>query len=127
MSVKWLVRAFIWLPAIAVAVLAGVFPSFGKAIQYPLEALAALTLIVLVATFLIDSRAVRTRRERKLREEISQEVLAQKQGCPDHPYPHPDPSCWVCARDGAFQRSALIASGKFGMIFPPAEGSHGLR
>lgn len=123
---KKLVRtAAIWLPSVAIVVLAGVFPAFGKTIQYPLEALAVLTLAMLVFTYLVDRRLRIMPRERDLREEIAQEILAQRPGCPDHPWPNPNPACWECARDGAFQRAALIAAGKFGLIFPPPEEGHG--
>lgn len=47
------------------------------------------------------------------RERIAREIAAQKTGCPEHPMPLPKPSCWACGRDGAFQRAALIAAGKF--------------
>lgn len=46
---------------------------------------------------------------------IAREILAQRQPCPE-PYHEqfPRPSCWQCARDGAFHRAALIALGRFG-------------
>ena len=48
-----------------------------------------------------------------LREEIARCILAQKVPCPGHPLPFPKPSCWACGRNGAFQRAARIALGKF--------------
>lgn len=50
---------------------------------------------------------------RALREEITRQILAQKARCPVHPSWLPKPSCWTCARNGAFQRAARIALGKF--------------
>jgi len=46
-----------------------------------------------------------------LREEIARVILAQQVPCEEHPMPLPRPSCWLCARNGAFHRAALIALG----------------
>ena len=47
------------------------------------------------------------------REEIARQILAQIVPCTEHPMPLPKPSCWECGRNGAFQRAARIALGKF--------------
>jgi hypothetical protein len=48
------------------------------------------------------------------REQVAREILAQKVPCKEHPMPLPKPSCWQCGRNGAFNRAALIAAGRFG-------------
>ncbi len=48
------------------------------------------------------------------RQPIVRKILAQQQPCAAHPHPFPKPSCWICARNGAFHRAALIAAGEFG-------------
>lgn len=50
--------------------------------------------------------------EQRVRAKVSEEIEAEKVGCKDHPMPFPRPSCWTCARDGAFHRSAHIARGE---------------
>ena len=49
----------------------------------------------------------------RLREEIARVILAQQVPCEEHPMPAPGPSCWLCARNGAFHRAALIALGRW--------------
>jgi hypothetical protein len=51
--------------------------------------------------------------EQELREEITRVVLAQRADCAEHPMPFPRPSCWACARNGAFHRAALLAAGRW--------------
>ena len=45
------------------------------------------------------------------REHIAAMIRTQKVPCPDHPMPLPQPSCWTCGRNGAFERAARIAAG----------------
>lgn len=47
-----------------------------------------------------------------VRAKFAEEIDEQKTGCREHPMPIPDPSCWTCARDGAFHRAARIARGE---------------
>lgn len=117
----WVRRAAWLFPFVAVITLGDVFPEFARVIQPFLYVAATLSLVTL--TFIIASewRVLRRLREHSFRRDIAEQILAQKQGCQLHEYHHPDPSCWTCARDGAFQRAALIASGKFGMVFPSSE------
>jgi hypothetical protein len=61
----------------------------------------------------VAERPVSSHSAPAVREDIARQILAQKVECPDHPMPLPKPSCWQCARNGAFHRSALIALGKF--------------
>lgn len=50
--------------------------------------------------------------ERQVREWIADEINGSKTPCEKHPMPFPRPSCWTCARNGAFNRSADIARGE---------------
>jgi hypothetical protein len=47
------------------------------------------------------------------RAELARQIRAQKVPCPEHPMPLPKPSCWQCARNGAFERSARIVLEEF--------------
>jgi hypothetical protein len=49
--------------------------------------------------------------EDALRREIAEQILRQRQTCPDHPWPGGRPSCWTCGRNGAFDRAARMALG----------------
>lgn len=44
-----------------------------------------------------------------MRATVAARIRAEKLPCPDHPMPLPKPSCWRCARNGAFERAARIA------------------
>jgi hypothetical protein len=54
----------------------------------------------------------------RVRVGIAAAIAAEKIPCAEHPMPFPKPSCWQCGRNGAFNRAALIAAGKFGVEEP---------
>lgn len=58
------------------------------------------------------------------RERIAVAIAGQKTRCPEpHHDQFPKPSCWHCARNGAFHRAARIAAGLHDAIIPgPLEG-----
>ena len=60
----------------------------------------------------IDWPQVEAEIRRSERERIASQIVAQEQDCPA-PYhdQFPKPSCWQCARNGAFHRAARIALG----------------
>jgi hypothetical protein len=75
--------------------------------------LTARSLSLAELTGLAGTRAWQQATE-QLRKEIARQLLAQKEPCPEPGHEYlPKPSCWACARNGAFDRAARIALGRW--------------